>query len=164
MTGRNHYYDNPTVSIGNIRLTAAFWVQWVKFISSWPFWFALRVKWSNSPFKLWRLPYVFTGKKYPVCLSITFSSSKHIQGKMTETRSWNLYLFFYLFFFSWSVLFLYFGASRTFSLCCYVLFTAQVMEAISIWQWVADGTQGGTCRQLTTGSSEAASISLLFVR
>lgn len=24
MTGRNHYYDNPTVSIGNIRLTAAF--------------------------------------------------------------------------------------------------------------------------------------------
>lgn len=42
---------------------------------------------------------MFIGKKYPVCLSITFSSSKHIQGKMTETRSWNLYLFFYLFFF-----------------------------------------------------------------
>lgn len=35
------------------------------------------------------------------------------------------------------------------------------MEALSICQWAADGTQGGSCRQFTTGSSEAATISLL---
>lgn len=67
---------------------------------------------------------MFIGKKYPVCLSITFSSSKRIQGKMTETRSWKFYLFFPLFLFPEVFFFCILGHLEPF--LCVVMFNLQL--------------------------------------
>lgn len=152
MTGRNHYYDNPTVSAGNIWLTAAFWVQWVKSISGWPFCLALWVKCGNCPFMLWRLPGVFIGKNiYHLCLYMTFSSFKHVQGKVTETSN-RICIYFFVFS-PEMVLFCILGHPKLFLSVdvpiifgCPILSIAQVMKAINIWQWVADDAYRGICR------------------
>lgn len=158
MTGRNHYHDNPKVSVGNIWLTVAFWVQWVKSISGWPFCLALWVKCSNCPFMLWRLHGVLIGKNiYHLCLYMTFSSFKHVQGKVTETSN-RICIYFFLFS-PRMVLFCFLGHPKLFLSVdvpiifgCPILSIAQVMKAINIWQWVADDAHGGICRQFTMGS------------
>lgn len=83
---------------------------------------------------------MFIAKYIRVCLYITFFSSfKHVQGQVTETRSWNLYIFFFSIFQpKWSFfcilghveLFLSVNAPIIFS--CPILPIAQVLEAISI--------------------------------